>query len=386
MCWLPILLLFIAPTGSLRADPSFRYPETTHGKGSLRYINTIPVVTLEGTPEEIGEQMAILTGKAARQLLNFPRDALKSFGMEAAWPVVLFTCKSLYSQFPPNNRRELETGAKVTGLDKDLLIVANALFDIKKMCSCATLSIDGARSATGGPLLGRNLDFPTLGYLQNYSMVFVVRPQGKHAFASVGFPGLLGCLSGMNDAGLAIAVLEVSSCKENSPRLDLRGVPYALCIRRALEECSTIEEAEKLLRSVKRTTYFNLAVCDRQGSAVFEITTKSLNVRRPVDGICCCTNHFRSPELATVLTCNRFCALEEARGLPVLTLDDLAKRLDAANQGDLTLQTMIFEPRELRLHLAIGKCPSSSLPLRRLDLGPLLQKERTHQEHVVLKK
>ena len=187
----------------------------------------------------------------------------------------------------------------------------------------------------------------------------------------------------MNDAGLAVAVLEVSSCKEDSPRLDLRGVPYALGIRRILEECSTIEEAEKLLRSIKRTTYFNLAVCDRQGSAVFEITTKSLNVRRPVDGICCCTNHFRSPELATVLTCNRFCALEEARRLPVLTLGDLAKRLDAANQGDLTLQTMIFEPRELRLHLAIGKCPSSSLPLRRLDLGPMLQKDR---EHVVFRK
>ena len=48
-------------------------------------------------------------------------------------------------------------------------------------------------------------------------------------------------------------------------------------------------------------------------------------------------------------------------------------RLDAVNQGRLTLQTMIFEPAALKLHLAIGKCPASKLPLKELELGPLLK-------------
>jgi hypothetical protein len=377
---LAALVFLILPLGRSLADPPFHYPEEVHGKGSLRYINKIPVVIVEGKSEEIGEQMAVLTAKPARPLLNYPKDALKSLNLAAAWPVVLLTCKTLFPQFPPSYRCELETGARITGLDKDLLIVANTLFDIKKMCSCATLSVDAARNTTGGPLLGRNLDFPTLGYLHKYSVVFVVRPDGKHAFASVGFPGLLGCLSGMNEAGLAVAVLEVSSCKDGSPRLDSQGVPYALCIRRVLEECSTIDEAEKLLRSVRRTTFFNLAVCDRQGAAVFEITTKNIFVRRPVDGICCCTNHFRSPDLATVLTCNRYSALEQCRATPLLGLQDIAQRLHAANQGELTLQTMVFQPRELKLHLAIGQCPSSALPLRTLELAPLLRGERASRD------
>ena len=43
------------------------------------------------------------------------------------------------------------------------------------------------------------------------------------------------------------------------------------------------------------------------------------------------------------------------------------------------LQTMIFEPAVLKLHLAIGKCPSSALPLQPIDLGPLLKKSaRSH--------
>jgi hypothetical protein len=48
--------------------------------------------------------------------------------------------------------------------------------------------------------------------------------------------------------------------------------------------------------------------------------------------------------------------------------------MDAVNMGPLTLQTMIFEPRSLKLHLAIGSCPSSKLPLKTLELAPLFGK------------
>jgi hypothetical protein len=36
----------------------------------------------------------------------------------------------------------------------------------------------------------------------------------------------------------------------------------------------------------------------------------------------------------------------------------------------------VFEPRELRLHLAFGEVPSSRLPLRAIDLKPLLRPDR----------
>src|SRR5205085_6318195 len=109
------------------------------------------------------------------------------------------------------------------------------------------------RSATGQPLFGRNLDYPTLGFLHEYTLVTVYRPTGKHAFVSIGFPGFIGCLSGMNDAGLTIAILEVYQTRDESPAFDAQGTPFALCFRRVLEECSTAAEAEALLRSMKRT-------------------------------------------------------------------------------------------------------------------------------------
>jgi hypothetical protein len=56
----------------------FRFPEAKHGKGELKYINGLPVVTLAGTPEEIGEQMRVLTRAAGPYLLTYPMSYLKT--------------------------------------------------------------------------------------------------------------------------------------------------------------------------------------------------------------------------------------------------------------------------------------------------------------------
>jgi hypothetical protein len=71
--------------------------------------------------------------------------------------------------------------------------------------------------------------------------------------------------------------------------------------------------------------------------------------------------------------------LEKARTeRGALAIGDVQRYLDAANQGALTLQTMIFEPATLTVHLAfaVDKRPSSSQALKRLELAPLLKNKR----------
>lgn len=369
---LPVLCLIVIPA-TLHAEP-FRYEEAKHGKGELKYINDVPVLRLEGKPTEIGEQMAVLASKPAGKLLGYPRDFLRKIKLEATWPLVLTLGKSLLPHFPPDHLTELETGAKTAGVDRDLLIAGNTMFDIKKFIACSTLIVEPQRSATKGMVFGRNLDFPTLGYLNDFSMVIVCKPEGKRAFAVVSFPGYIGALSGMNDAGLALAVLESYSANDNSLKFDAEGTPYALCFRRLLEECSTVEEAEKLLRTMKRTTRISLAICDAKTAAVFEITPKTVAVRKAENGICAATNHFRTQELSTTTKCWRYPLLEKTKEIEKPTVADVAKKLDEVNQGENTLQSMIFEPNELKLHIALGKPPTSALPMKTLDLAPLLKK------------
>ena len=70
--------------------------------------------------------------------------------------------------------------------------------------------------------------------------------------------------------------------------------------------------------------------------------------------------------------CKRFAALEEARQLEKLGPSDIARKMHAANAGHITLQTMIFEPKTLRLYLSAGKLPASAGPFRMVDLKSLL--------------
>lgn len=366
-----LLLVTLPCLGAAVKDEPFRFTEAKHGAAELHYLNGLPVLNVSGTPEEIGEQSAALLAKPAARLFDYPREFLRLYKVDATWPLFVNVGRSMVAQFPKDHRAEIESFIKTSGIDRDLVVAGNTMFDTKKFIACSTLLVEAQRSATKGPLLGRNLDFDTLGYLQDYSLVTVYHPQGKHAFASVGFPGLVGVLSGMNDAGLALAVLEVFF-PGHEGGFDPKGVPYAMCYRRVLEECATVAEAEKLLRSLHRTTTTNLAICDKHGGAVFEITPKSIFVRQPEDGVCPCTNHFRSKEVAGSLRCRRYAALVETGKLPIIDVSDLAKGLHAANQDWLTLQTMIFEPAELKLHLAIGPCPTSALPMKTLELAPLL--------------
>jgi len=168
----------------------------------------------------------------------------------------------------------------------------------------------------------------------------------------------------------------VNSAADGSVPLDPAGVPYTLALRRVMEECTTIEEAEKLLRSLRRSTMQNVAICDRKQGAVFEITTKSLAVRRSAAGFCACTNHFRSKELATSMSCDRFAKLETSREIQTFNVAHLSKQLDLVHQGSWTLQTMVFEPASLKLHLAFGKGPATRLPLRAVELADYFAKDR----------
>jgi hypothetical protein len=52
----------------------------------------------------------------------------------------------------------------------------------------------------------------------------------------------------------------------------------------------------------------------------------------------------------------------------------VAQKMDEVNLGPLTIQTMIFEPASLTLHLAIGSCPTTKLPLKTLELAALFGK------------
>jgi hypothetical protein len=373
-----LVILLVSPAAGFGQPPK-SFPAARHKGGELRYVDGVPVLVMKGTPAEVGEQFGVLAVKNAPDLPGLNARFRQDTGMDGPRAfVVRKAARSLRPNFPPDHLAEVEAAAAASGYEEDLLLFANTVADLSSGLGCSTLVVGPGRSATGGPLFGRNFDWlPTKG-ITEHTLVTVYRVDGKRPFAAVVISPMSGILSGMNDAGLCVTINEISlkRSKDAAP-FNWKGTPLLLMYRRVLEECSTVAEAEKLVRGMERTSSTCMTLCDRDGGAVFEITPKTVEVRQPENGAVCCTNHFRSDPLCVGKTCWRFdklspLCLPDAAGTK-LGVKDVFARLDDVHQGKATLQAMVFEPRERVLHLAYGDGHATRRDPHKLELGKLLE-------------
>lgn len=403
-----ILCLFALTADQASSAPPYKAGQ--HGKdnkGELRYIDGLPVLILNGTPAEMGEQIGVLAARQAKPLFNFPRDYFrrectemitKAFpaappakvkAMELAlWPKFETIAADLEANFPKAHRNELNAIIDAAGkdvVDRRQLLATNGMFDLGNisptvlLSGCSSLIIPPKRSDTGGLLFGRNLDFSHMGYLHEYSLLMVYRSSDKqkHSFVSAGFPGFVGCFTGMNDAGLTIASHEVFESTTKTP-FNPKGVPFAMAYRRVLEECTTIADAVKLLKSIERASVTSLVIADVKEGAVIEVTPDAIEVRQFQDKPGVCTNHFctlKNPKQSDKFrTLDRFKTLTDSlEKTEKLSVADVKERMDAAHMGDLTIQTFVFEPEARKVHVRFGDGKESATKgkLATLDMNKL---------------
>ncbi len=369
LAWLLVLAVSAA-----QAQQAVRFPEGRTDGARLEYVHGMPVMFLSGGPAEMGRQQAELVGKVIGPVAAMPRRAARELGAEQQWPLLVFAANNLMRQAPPDHLEELRTLISVSGLDYGSLMVGNGLIELRRMGGCSSFVVMPERSQSGKLMFGRNFDFPDFDVLDKYHCIFVVRPTGKHAFVSIGYPGLVGVISGINEAGLAVATLDVYRAGDGSPRFNPKGCPLAMTYRRVLEECTTVAEAQKVLEEAPRTTYMNLVVCDASDAAIFELTPKQVGVRKPEKQVLSCTNHFRCDGLSANELCLRYGRLTSFRdATKTFDLPSVQRALHMVNQGRFTLQTMIFEPEQMRLHLTMGgPAPVSNHKLETFDIRELL--------------
>ena len=372
-CLFSLAILCLGSHTASAAEP-FRFPEGRYGKGQLRYVHGLPVLTAVGSPEEIGAQIGGLALKPSLPLVAHFRDFLKKKGLDDFSPVIFAASEALYQRFPKRYRRELEAMVKSSGADRNLVVLGNTAFDLEQLLlGCSGLIVSPSRSATGGTLYGRNCDFPFTDMIDEYSLVIVYRPTGRKAFAMVTFPGVLASNCGMNQDGLTLGANTASKSADGAAGFNPDGVPYSVAAREVMETCGSVDDFDRWIRGHTRTGHGLLLTCDPKKQRVYELTTKNLGVREPDDGLVYCTNHYRlAPMALPNPKCKRYETLATSRDIKQLGVGDVARLLNAVNQGSHTIQTMIFEPASLVLRLSIGRGPTSAKPLHRLDLKPLL--------------
>jgi hypothetical protein len=348
-----VFLLVLGVSTSNAAEP-FRYPEAKHGDGSLKYVNGVPVLTVAGSPAAMGEQMGQL---ALRHVQGFP-DLLKKAIEAKVGPVglvaVRVAAKGVFDRFPAEYRAEIEAIAKQSGVDLIDLIVANTVSDLEAIFGCSGIVVEPAKSKTGEVIFGRNLDIPPVAGIHQYSLVVVFQPTGKRPFAAVTMPGFVGVGAGMNDAGLCIGGNTVTQWADGSPKSDPKGMSVMIASREIMQTCATRDDMETWLRKQRTNAPGIVPTADATGGAIFEVTTRTVE-RVPAErSIACATNHFQSKSLAKPESCRRLEAIAKSRSADKLGVAEVFTLLHEANQGAATMQTILFEPKSLTLHVAFG--------------------------------
>lgn len=122
----------------------------------------------------------------------------------------------------------------------------------------------GANTTKKVVKLARNLDWPLppLGP----QTIILVRPAHDDikATAIIGWPGMLGAFSGVNDQGTAISITVVPSERQV-------GIPGHLLFRQILEKAKSIKEAENIVKASNPASAWNLMVAATDGIARFEL-------------------------------------------------------------------------------------------------------------------
>ncbi len=192
-----VLLLWTAAVyaGDQAADPSVFAPGKCQS-AQLKFVDGLPVVTAAGTPEEIGQQLGTLLKDPITSLLDKKNDIAHGFGLSEAPNLLVRMSRLVVPAFPDSQHREIEALAKSAGTDLDTLAFANIMYEVSHFPACSSMAVEADRSTTGNTIFGRNLDFPTFGFLDKYSLIEVIRPQGKHALLRSLFLALSGYFPG----------------------------------------------------------------------------------------------------------------------------------------------------------------------------------------------
>jgi predicted choloylglycine hydrolase len=326
-----------------------------------------PIVQLHGTPTQLGQSQGEQLGPQLRDLYSRYFNAY--FHSEFQRQLALLAASVFETHVPADYRTEIHALAKSANLAERHVMLEQCFLDLSATTACSTFTVPAAGCADHVARFGRDLDWPGLDIADKSSVLLIFHPEGRYAFASVAWPGMIGVLSGMNEYGLTLCNMEVPR-----PERPPTAMPYSLLYRTILERCKTVDEAIELLKTTPRQTANNLMLMDAAGHrAVAEIKPDKVTIRRaPPTQVLISTNHQRGKDLNTPGRCDRYDYLdaEGAREFGRITLASMQTMLQHVSQPGLTLQSMIFEPASRVIYLAVG-ADAAHKKLTRIDLKPM---------------
>jgi len=327
------------------------YRPTATATSQLAVSHGIAIARVQGSGPEMGDQIAALAAAPLRFLLQ---------------SVVRQVDDAALQRIPVAYQPELEAIASGIGMKPSLLATANLIVD--RRCSVLVYR-DPANGAQAQPLLvARNMDYAPPEILGPTTLVTIYRGHDCHAFASVGWPGYCGVVSGMNDAGVCVCILL------NEQNVQHRaGEPICFRLREMLEQTKTVEGAVRLFAASPVASTHYVVVADSLTACVVWQDPSGFHRQGLVLDRLTCTNALRAADGQQ----------PDARGTYLTRLLGAATHPDASWMraaltgcfvDGLNAQAMVFIPQRLSLQLALSEhgLPAALGDWQAIDLSGLL--------------
>ena len=269
-------------------------------------------------------------------------------------------------------------------------ISPNLLAELEGLSKGLNMSLD----ATVKLFSGYDIEFPDMGcttlaqegyYVRNYDFnhsfydARLVFTNPKNGYGSVGFSqSLIGRLDGMNEKGLIVGLHFVNNKQKQE------GFLATTIVRMLLEQCSTTEEAVKLIKDIPHGYCYNYSIMDREGRTV-KIEASPQQQIEIISNPLICTNHFEQESLKTENQNNISRSVNRKKYIQQLLKEKLTtlsayyhfnnehSPLFFSNYKEYfgTLHTVVYSPQELSIIIGIGE---NSEPLK-LSLKEYLKGE-----------
>lgn len=240
--------------------------------------------------------------------------------------------------------------------------------------ACSSFSAWGALTADGGTITARNFDYFPHAKLEKLTTLVARTPAdpARKAWVTVGYPGLIGVISGMNEDGVGLFVHDVMP---KTPTESTGIAPRLLSLRRALETSGGAGAVDQVFRKLRATTTYmgnNVQVTSPfDGKTVpagiveydgVETQDEGADLRLAADAtsFVLCTNHYRLREKPE--GCRRYRTIEtglakiaaEGGKIDARSARALMAKATQNSLGSRTLHTVVFLPGERRFELMLS--------------------------------
>jgi len=365
-----VLVAGVAATGLHAAEPKV----VPHGR--LETLNGYTVVSVEGTPEEMGTAYGTLLKPLIQRVV---KDVIKNDVLDdGERGEETLRASKLMARFQPKEfLDELRAMAKAADVPYDELVLLQYFGDVTRAMPvrrrdmfCTSFAILPPLAKGRACLVGRNFDYFHSGVAKYASLLACYKPKGRHAFVTVTWAGVINGWTLLSERGIVASNNTAYGIHDS-----LEGISTCFLLRHVAERAKTVDEGVALVRKGPRAcgTCVLIASGNPPDAALVEFDHEKLAVRRPKGGFVGADNSFLRLYLERERAPSEWSRIGKAEVLARAARGGLdfscnLAGADGVPMRGINLHSAMLDATALRLKVAMGAAPACDQPYRAFRL------------------